>query len=43
MSLHTSHRALVGFAFFTYLALTVLIAIVPAADIQHTPALQIHN
>jgi cytochrome c oxidase cbb3-type subunit II len=39
VSFHTSHRALVGFAFFTYLALTVLIAIVPAASIQHTPAL----
>jgi cytochrome c oxidase cbb3-type subunit II len=39
VSFHTSHRALVGLAFFTYLALTVLIAIVPAANIQHTPAI----
>jgi cytochrome c oxidase cbb3-type subunit 2 len=39
VSFHTSHRTLVGFAFFTYLALTVLIAIVPAASVQHTPAI----
>jgi cytochrome c oxidase cbb3-type subunit 2 len=37
MSLHTSHRALVVFAFFSYLGLTVLIAILPAFSVQNVP------
>lgn len=39
MNLHTSHRAIIGFAFSGYLALTVLIAILPAASVQHTPGI----
>ena len=39
MNFHTSHRAVVGFAFFGYLALTLLIAILPAASVQDTPGL----
>src|SRR5262245_8819494 len=36
MNLHTSHRAIVGLAFSGSLALTVLIAILPAASVQKT-------
>jgi cytochrome c oxidase cbb3-type subunit 2 len=39
MNFHTSHRAVVGFAFFGYLALTLLIAIVPAVSVQDTRGL----
>src|SRR5260370_35229630 len=39
VNFHTSHRAVVGFAFFGYLALTLLIAILPAASVQGTPGL----
>jgi len=39
VNLHTSHRAIVAFAFSGYLALTVLIAILPAASVQHTPGI----
>ena len=39
MNFHTSHQAVVGFAFFGYLALTLLIAILPAASVQGTPGL----
>jgi len=37
VNLHTNHRGIVAFAFFSYLSLTVLIAILPAASIQGTP------
>ena len=37
MNLHTSHRALLAFAFLSYLTLTVLIAVLPAASVQHAP------
>ena len=37
MNLHTSHRALLAFAFLSYLTLTVLIAVLPAASVQHVP------
>jgi cytochrome c oxidase cbb3-type subunit 2 len=39
MNFHTSHQAVVGFAFFGYLALTLLIAILPATSVQNTPGL----
>src|SRR5260370_14626806 len=39
MNFHTSQRAVIGFAFFGYLALTLLIAILPAASVQGTPGL----
>jgi cytochrome c oxidase cbb3-type subunit 2 len=39
MNFHTNHRALVAFAFFSYLTLTTLIAILPAASVQNTPGL----
>ena len=39
MNLHTNHRLLVAFAFFGYLALTYLIAIGPAFDVQETKPL----
>ncbi len=39
MNFHTNHRLLVAFAFFGYLALTYLIAIGPAFDVQETAAL----
>jgi len=39
VSFHTSHRALVAFAFFGFLALTVLIAILPAVSVQNTPGI----
>lgn len=39
MSFHTSHRLLVAFAFFGYAALTYLIAIGPAFELQRTEPL----
>ena len=39
MSAQPGHRAVVGLAFFGYLALTLLIAILPAASVQNTPGL----
>ena len=39
MNFHTSHRAVVGFAFVGYLALTILIAIIPAVSVQNTPGI----
>lgn len=39
MSFHTNHRLLVAFAFFGYLALTYLIAIGPAFEVQKTSPL----
>ncbi len=39
MNFHTNHRLLVAFAFFGYLALTYLIAIGPAFQVQTTPPL----
>jgi len=39
VNLHTSHRGIVAFAFFSYLTLTTLIAILPAASIQGTPGI----
>ncbi len=36
MNFHTNHRLLVAFAFFGYLALTYVIAIRPAFDVQST-------
>ena len=39
MNLHTSHRLLVAFAFFGYAALTYLIAVGPAFEIQKTTPL----
>jgi cytochrome c oxidase cbb3-type subunit 2 len=39
MSFHTSHRAVVGFAFGGYLVLTLLIAILPAESVKGTPGL----
>jgi len=37
VNFHTDHRAVVGFAFFGYLALTLLIGIIPAVSVQDTP------
>src|SRR5262245_59971136 len=39
VSFHTNHRLLVAFSFFGYFALTYLIAIGPALEVQHTKAL----
>ena len=39
MSAQPGHRAVVGLAFFGYLALTLLIAILPAVSVQDTPGL----
>jgi cytochrome c oxidase cbb3-type subunit 2 len=39
MNFHTSHAAVVGFAFVGYLALTILIGILPAASVQGTPGI----
>lgn len=37
MSLHTDHRALVATAALGYLILTIIIAVLPAFDLQQTP------
>jgi cytochrome c oxidase cbb3-type subunit 2 len=39
MNVHPGHRTVVGLAFLGYLALTLLIAILPAASVQNTPGL----
>lgn len=39
MSAYPGHRAVVGLAFLGYLALTLLIAVLPAASVQGTPGL----
>jgi cytochrome c oxidase cbb3-type subunit 2 len=40
MRAYPSHRAVVGFAFSGYIALTVLIAVLPAASVQDTRGIQ---